>query len=85
MKSIAIDLQIKICVFTESGHGKGPMDGAVIKNADQTIAYHSNDTVPSTKDVLRLLEPIDVEMYTFSKDDIKCQADLLPSPKSLRD
>ena len=88
MKSIAIDLHIKIdWVFTESGHGKGPMDGvgAVIKNAiDQTIAYHPNDTVTSTKDVLRLLEPIDVEMYTFSKDDIKCQADLLPSPKSLR-
>ena len=88
MKSIAIALQIILdWIFTESGHGKGPMDGvgAVIKNAiDQTIAYHPNDTVTSTKDVLRLLELIDVELYTFSDADITSQSNLLPPAKSLR-
>ena len=60
----------------------GPMDGvgAVMKNAiDQAIAYNPDEVIDLAKDILRFIGPTDVKLFTFSKEDIKEQANLIPT------
>lgn len=76
-------------VFTESGHGKGPMDGvgAAIKNAidDAVIASESMGSVVvrSAEDLMPLLNLVNVEISKYSAEDIELMNSSAPDFSSL--
>ena len=82
-KRFAVENNIHIYwVFTESGHGKGPMDGvgASIKNdIDDDIAFHPNSVISCVSELMPLLSGGDKHLSMYTEEDIKRYLDLLPS------
>ena len=75
-------------VFTESGHGKGPMDGvgAAIKNAiDQAaIAAESMpDVVRTSADVIPILNLHNVIISTYNEDHVVAVKNTIPNQLSI--
>ena len=59
--------------FTESGHGKGPMDGvgaAIKRMVDDIVAFNPDAVIASARDILPLLPPSNIMMSTYSQSDV---------------
>ena len=57
---------VLIWVFTETGHGKGPMDGvgAVVKNAiEDVVSFNPDMAIQSTQDLMSLMPPLEVSEF----------------------
>ena len=82
-KRFAVENNINIYwVFTESGHGKGRMDGvgASVKNdIDDAIAFHPNSLISCVSDFMPLLSVGDKCFSVYTEEDIKRYQGLLPS------
>ena len=63
----------KICIhwiFTEAGHGKGPMDGvgATVKNSiDDCTAFKPSSVISCASELLPLLPPLKVVISTYDQ------------------
>ena len=83
-KKWAIDNSIELYwIFTETGHGKGPMDGVggSIKNMiKDTLAYHPNNVIRNTEQLLKYLPDSNISISTYSEDDVKNISSKMPSP-----
>ena len=69
-------------VFTETGHGKGPMDGVgrgIKQTVHDTIAYNPNAVIRNTEQLLNHL-PVMPKIFinTYNKDDVDIQKNKLP-------
>ena len=82
-KRFAVENNIRVYwVFTESGHGNGPMDGvgASIKNdIDDAFAFHPNSVISCVSDLMPLISVADKHLSVFIEEDIKSHQGLLPS------
>ena len=82
-KRFAVENNINVYwVFTESGHGKGRMDGvgASVKNdIDDAIAFHPNSVISCVSDFMPLLSVGDKYFSVYTEEDIKRYQGLLPS------
>ena len=70
-----------VWVFTEAGHGKGPMDGvggALKKRIDDVIAYRPNDVIRNTAQLLKVLPPSEISISTYTRDDFNKIQDKMP-------
>ena len=59
-------------MFTEVGHGKGPMDGvggALKKKIDDVIAYRPNDVIRNTAQLVKVLPPSEIRISTYTRED----------------
>ena len=74
-------------IFTESGHGKGPMDGVgsgIKKTIKDTISYNPDAIIGNTDQLLRYLPEMEnVIIATYKEIDVKQISSLLPSPEKL--
>ena len=74
-------------IFTETGHGKGPMDGigAKIKTkVKDTIAFLPNEVISNTEELLNHLPLMDnISIATYTEDNVQYYTSLLPKPKNL--
>ena len=81
-KRFAVKNKIDITwVFTESGHGKGPMDGvgSSIKNDIQdTISFNPNNVITCVSELMPLMPINDKNLSTYCQDDIDALNKLLP-------
>ena len=81
-KRFAVKNKINITwVFTESGHGKGPMDGvgSSIKNDIQdTISFNPNNVITCVSELMPLMPINDKNLFTYCQDDIDALNKLLP-------
>ena len=72
-KQFTSENNIQVCwVFTELGHGKGPMDGvgALIKNdIDDAIAFHPNSVISCVLDLMPLLSVGDKHLSVYTEED----------------
>ena len=69
-------------LFTESGHGKGPMGGAgasVKNDIDDAIAFHPNSVISCVSDLMPLLSVGDKHLSIYTEKDIKRHQGLLHS------
>ena len=86
-KKWAVENKIDVhWIFTEAGHGKGPMDGvgSTIKRAvKDTIAYHPNSVISNSDQLLKHLKIHDVIIGTYKDDDVKNISSKLPTPGNL--
>ena len=69
-------------VFTESGHGKGPMDGVgsgIKQTVHDTIAYNPNAVIRNTEQLVSYL-PVMPKIFinTYNQDDVDIQKKKLP-------
>ena len=82
-KKFAIQHNLTIIwVFTESGHGKGPMDGAVtsIKNEiDNAIAFNPNSVITCASELWEFLPKGNKQIRMYSEEDVHRYKDMLPS------
>ena len=88
-KQWAVKSNINVCwVFTESGHGKGPMDGigAKIKmKVKDTIAFLPNEVIRNTAELLNHLPLMDnISIATYTENSVQNNTSLLPNPKNLK-
>ena len=88
-KQWAVKSNINVCwVFTESGHGKGPMDGigAKIKmKVKDTIAFLPNEVIRNTEELLNHLPLMDnISIATYTENSVQNNTSLLPNPKNLK-
>ena len=86
-KKWAIDNNIDIYwIFTEAGHGKGPMDGvgSTIKRViKDTIAFHPNEVIRNTDQLLKYLKIDDIIIGTYKDNDVKNISSVLPNSDNL--
>ena len=72
-KQFTLENNIQVSwVFTESGHGKGPMDGvgALIKNdIDDAVAFHPNSVISWVLDFMPLLSVGDKHLSLYTEED----------------
>ena len=71
-----------IWVFTESGHGKGPMDGAVTSSKneiDNAIAFYPNSVITCASELWEFLPKGNKQIRMYSKEDVQRYKDMLPS------
>lgn len=76
-----------IWIFTEAGHGKGPMDGvgaAVKKAIDNAIAFNPNMSILNTRDIMEILPITNVAYSTYSKEDVLKWKVILPDTKNIK-
>ena len=82
-KRFAVENNIHVYwVFTESRHGKGPMDGvgaSIKNNIDDAIAFHPNSVISCVSDLMPLLSVSDKHLSVYTEEDIKRYKALLPS------
>ena len=81
MKQWAKNIKIDVYwIFTETGHGKGPMDvvGACIEQTiKHTIAYNSNG-------MQHIAELTNIYISTYNEDDVNSYRELLPDMDDLK-
>ena len=69
-------------IFTETGHGKGPMDGvgAVVKTAiTNTIAYNPQGVIRNTEQLLNYLPPFqNIKITTYDEEEHQKNVEILP-------
>ena len=76
MKACAVMNDINLTwVFTETGHGKGPMDGvggSLKKVIKDTIAYHPNGVIRNTSELMNHLPSyMQTTIVTYDEEDVK--------------
>ena len=75
MKAWAVSQNVDVSwVFTETGHGKGPMDGiggGIKRVVKDTISYNPNSVIRNTKQLLEDLPELEnIIIDTYNEDDI---------------
>ena len=83
MKAWAVSNKIDVSwVFTETGHGKGPMDGVggcikrVIKD---TISYHPNSVIRNSEQLLKHLPNMEnIIIKSYNKEDVLKAREFFP-------
>ena len=84
IKRFAGDKGIAVCwIYTEKGHGKGPMDGvgaAVKRVITDTIAYNPMSVIRNTEQLMAKLPQINVEVSSYVESDVKRYISLYPTP-----
>jgi len=79
----ALEKKIQVChVFTEAGHGKGPMDGvgAVLKKtAHRVIAYRRDAVITNTQQLLEHFPPTNISISTYTNAYIELITATIPS------
>ena len=84
MKLFAIKFGVELCwIYTQSGHGKGPMDGvgsAVKRVVTDTISYNPNSVIRNTSQLMPLLPKMNVEIFTYKDKDVRVYVGMIPSP-----
>ena len=84
IKRFAGDKGIAVCwIYTEKGHGKGPMDGvgaAVKRVVSDTIAYNPKSVIRNTDQLMAKLPIMNVEVSTYSEKDVRKYVNLIPTP-----
>lgn len=83
-KNFAIDNGISVYwIFTETGHGKGPMDGvgsAIKRVVKDVIAFNPNKIISNTNELMEYLPPMpNVVVETYTEEDVKRIQEHLPS------
>ena len=83
-KQWAMESKIEVCwIFTETGHGKGPMDGvggAMKTKIKDTIAYRPNSVIRNTAQLINHLPEGDIIVGTYNKADYEKFALMIPKP-----
>ena len=86
MSKFASDNGVDVCwIYTEKGHGKGPMDGvgaAVKRVIADTIAYHPTSIIRNTEQLMAVLPEMNVDISTYQDTDVKIYMKQLPRPLS---
>ena len=84
MSKFASDNDMDVCwIYTEKGHGKGPVDGvgAAVKTViTDTISYHPKSVIRNTEQLMTVLPEMNVDISTYLDSDVKCYIDQLPRP-----
>ena len=86
-KKWAIENNIQIYwIFTESGHGKGPMDGvgASVKHTiKDTLAYNPNEVIRNTEQLLKYLPKTNISISSYNNMDVENISSQIPSSENL--
>ena len=87
-KNWAVKNQIDVYwIYTETGHGKGPMDGVgsgIKKTIKDTISYNPDAAIQNTDDLLDYLpEMKNLIISTYKEKYVKKVSSLIPSQEKL--
>ena len=70
-------------IYTETGHGKGPMDGvgaAVKKSIKDTLAYNPDKVIRNTEQLMQHLPDSNIIITTYNQNDVEKILSDVPSP-----
>ena len=74
-KKWAMDNEIQVFwIYTETGHGKGPMDGvgaAVKKSIKDTLAYNPDKVIRNTEQLMQYLPDSNIIITTYNQNDVE--------------
>ncbi len=74
-----------IWICTETGHGKGPMDGvggSMKRTIDDVLSFHPEDVIRDAETLLYYLPVSSIQMSIYTRDDVLAVQRCLPKKKN---